>query len=182
MSEEYDTLRLGCGTDTVADHWNVDVTACDGVDECWDLDETPWPWADDSWQHIVANHVFEHLESIEAALHECARVLVPGGTCTVRLPMGRDAYADATHRWGERGLPWTWRTPEFFAGERHWHADLGLRVADREVDVWSVHPLPWIRSLQQRYWSLKLTRHGPGEWCFDLAPMCGEFTVVFEKS
>lgn len=181
MSEKPQTLRLGCGTDTRPMQWNVDLHDLAGIDETWDLDERPWPWADGFWSTIIAEHVFEHLESIEAALGEAARVLEPGGRLLVALPMGRDAYADATHRWGERRLPWTWRTPEFYVGDRHWHADLGLHVVNRDVEVWSVHPNPWVRRLQQRWWAWKLSRYGPGEWCFELSPMCGEFTVVFEK-
>lgn len=181
MRSDYDTLRLGCGEDTRPDQWNVDLYDVAGVDETQDLNDRPWPWDDGEWSHIVAEHVFEHLESMRGALAESERVLERGGTLRVALPMGRDAYADGTHLWGERHLPWTWRTPEFYHGERHWDGNLNLRVTDRRVNVWSVHPIRWVRGLQQWYWRQKLSRYGPGEWCFELAPMCGEFTVVFEK-
>lgn len=171
---EATTLNLGCGKHAHPELHNVDAIELPGVDEVVDLDETPWPWATDEWQRIIAEHVLEHLASVETALAECARVLEPGGQLVTRWPVGYDARADPDHE-----HEWYWRTPEFFTGARHWGADVGLTVVDRDVDLETLqHGAGW--HLHQWYLDAKLRRYGPGPWCF-VEPGCrGVFTVVFE--
>lgn len=175
-----DVLHLGCGDDYHDDAWNVDVVPSVNPDQVVNIDEYPWPWPDASFREIRASHVFEHLSDMEAALRESARVLEFGGRLTLRLPMGNDALADPDHTWG--GVhPWTWRTPLFYTGARHWDVDVGLRVETRAVDVWPLYGSRWRRLLTNALWHYRLTTTGPGEWCFELTPMSGEFTVVFRK-
>lgn len=178
---ECDALHLGCGQNHHADAWNVDNQPSCDPDELVDLEELPWPWPDGSFVEIRAHHVVEHLADITGALEEIARVLKPGGVAHVTVPMGLDAVADPDHIWGESGQPWTWRTPVFLCGARHWDADVGLEVAHREVDVWSMRPGGRLRDWQTRLWRWRLTHNGPGPWCFDLQPMSGEFHVRFRR-
>jgi len=49
------------------------------------------PFADNSIGSILSNSVFEHLESIEAALHEAWRILKPGGKLVLTAPNDRVA-------------------------------------------------------------------------------------------
>lgn len=168
-------LHLGCGRD-YRDGWhNVDAVASVGPDEVVDLDDTPWPWADDSATAIVAEHVFEHLEDMAATLQECARVLEPGARARVTMPMGVNAAADPDHE-----HVWTWQTPLFYCGERHWDTDVGLSVVDRSVSMHSHHHGVVKRRVKQWVWAVETWLHGPGEWCFGQPAMSGEFTVVFE--
>lgn len=170
-----DTLHLGCGTDIRADAHNVDQLQLDGVDEQVDLAEFPWPWDDASWGEIVAEHVFEHLPDIEQALRESARILKPGGTLEVVMPIGMNAIADPDHE-----HVWIWDTPEYYTGKRHWDVDVGLEVVDRGV---TIHPhLNGVFGAMQKAW-LELYKHlhGPGRWMFDVPITSGEFTVVFQK-
>lgn len=176
-----DVLHLGCGEDHHHDAHNVDAVAGVDPDEVVDLDERPWPWPDETFHHVRANHVLEHLADMEGALRECARVLSPGGVAVVTLPMGLDARADPDHTWGHRGEPWTWRTPVFLTGDRHWDRDVGLVVETREVTVWSHAPERPLAGVKTEWWTWRLDRYGAGAWCFGLAGMSGEFTVVFRK-
>lgn len=176
---DMDVLHLGCGEDYHADAWNVDVVADVDPDEVYNLNELPWPWAGESFSEIRAYHVFEHLDDIEAALREAVRILEPGGKLELRLPMGNDALADPDHTWGA-GNQWTWRTPLFYTGERHWDIDVGLSVADRTVNIWPLHPTNAERAFWKGVWTAKLRGSGPGEWVFSLPQMSGEFRVVFE--
>lgn len=173
-------LHLGCGEDYHEDAHNVDVVANVNPDEVHDLNTMPWPWADDSFAEIRAYHVFEHLDDMEAALREAARILQPTGLLKLRLPMGNDGIADPDHSWGGNN-PWTWRTPLFYCGERHWDVDVGLSVLYRNVDVWPLHPTRAERVLHKLVWTAKLQGWQPGEWVFSLPQMSGEFEVVFEK-
>lgn len=170
-------LHLGCGQNTRDDYHNVDYLDLDGVDEVVDLAEFPWPWADNSWNRIVAEHVFEHLEDMEQTLRECARILRPGGRLQVVVPIGMNAIADPDHE-----HVWLWDTPLYYCGERHWDVDVGLTVVERNV---SLHThLPSESRLRTVYECAiaGLNRFcNPGRWMFDLPLTSGEFTVVFEK-
>lgn len=77
-------LNIGCGTDKIKDMVNVD--AYGDPDVRWDLNKTPWPWADNSVDGVLAKHVFEHLENWWGAFQECGRILKPGGQLDIRVP------------------------------------------------------------------------------------------------
>lgn len=172
-------LNLGCGTDHHEDAHNVDnVPDCE-PDEVYDLTEYPWPW--DGVKEIRMFHVLEHMPDIEGTLRECARILKPGARLTVKLPMGRDAYADSTHTWGKRGIPWTWRTPDFYCGSETWSGDIDLYITSKNVELWSIHPTQVQKAYHQKKWNVLLELFGPGEWCFDVPMHCGEFTITFRK-
>lgn len=175
---DYNVLHLGCGEDYHEDAWNVDAVPNVDPDEVYNLNELPWPWDGESWDAIRAYHVFEHLDDIEAALREAARLLRPNGKLVLKLPMGNDAVADPDHTWG-KGNPWTWRTPLFYTGERHWDVDVGLDVYNRQVDIWPLHATQPERVFWKGVWTAKLWGFGPGEWAFSLPQMSGEFRVVF---
>lgn len=180
LETSYQKLNLGCGTDQrEGDEWlNVDLVAECDPDLVVDLDAHTWPFVDNSAEHIFAAHVFEHLSDVERGLRECARILQPGGTLELRLPMGLDMQADPDHKPVNE---WTWRTPEFFTGKRHWDIDVGLSVVHRDVTLWVQQPgvFGWLQKQKIRWLR---NRHGIGEWCFGLESVSGEFRVVFEKN
>lgn len=171
-----DILHLGCGEDYRENELNVDAVEAVGPDEVVNLDDTPWPWAAESFTTIRAYHVFEHLEDVEAALRECSRVLVPGGKLLSRWPVGLDAIADPDHE-----HVWTWRTPEFYTGKRHWDRDVGLKVEDRNVRLWPAGQDNPLAAWNAFMWRVRLWLEGPGPWCFNQSGSSGEFEVVFRK-
>lgn len=102
-----DSLVLGCGPqwprrygshrETYVDR----IKFSDDIDVAHDLDVTPWPFADNSYDEVVAVHLVEHLRALVPFMDECWRVLRPGGHLYIVTPeAGSDwdlTHADPTH-------------------------------------------------------------------------------------
>lgn len=170
-----EVLYLGCGTEIKPDAHNVDKLDHSGVDEVVDLDETPWPWDDESYSKILAEHVFEHLDSMEETLRECERVLKPEGILEIALPIGHDAWVDPDHN-----HMWNWDTPGMYCGNRPWDRDVGLVVEEKSVDLWP-HMPGMLQYLYGVFLKGILWRYEPHRWAFNLPASSGEFRVVFRK-
>ena len=103
-----DTLNLGAGNqiivpaagDRVVNH---DLRKHRAEISCaWDLNILPWPWADESFDRIVAQAILEHLHiTLIQSMDECWRLLRTGGTLDIRIPWWKhdNAYRDPTHYW-----------------------------------------------------------------------------------
>lgn len=162
-------LHLGCDEVQPPEWHNVDVNPRVDPDEVVNLEER-WPWANDSVEQILAEHVVEHLGEPEHFFQEAARVLRRRGSLEVAVPIGVDARADPTHE-----HEWTWRTPEFFSTTgRNWSADVPLELVDRRLRMW-----PHTRLVPQRLLT-RLVDENPLAAC-DL-PMCsGELRAVYQR-
>lgn len=96
-------LILGAGKWTEKKEGDVfcDIRPFDNVDVVHDLNITPWPWEDNSFLHISALHVVEHLQSLIAFMDECHRILKPGCSVYIETPeAGGDKdleFCDPTH-------------------------------------------------------------------------------------
>lgn len=78
-----------------------DIRPFDGIDVVHDLNETPWPFADNSFDSVVAIHLVEHLKDLISFMNEAHRIIKPGGSLYIETPnAGADPdleYADPTH-------------------------------------------------------------------------------------
>lgn len=96
-------LNLGAGRRLIKGAVNHDIVRhCPEITIIHDLNITPWPWGDCSFEEIQAISVLEHLKlTFIEALDECWRILKPGGRLVVKYPLasGPTACADPTHRW-----------------------------------------------------------------------------------
>jgi hypothetical protein len=96
-------LNLGCGFDKKTGWTNVDKSPLSEPDELVDLEETPWPWDDNSASEIQLRHVLEHLgattDSYLAIIKELWRICRPGAEVRIVVPHPRhDHYLnDPTH-------------------------------------------------------------------------------------
>jgi SAM-dependent methyltransferase len=90
---------------------------------------------DAAWDAVLCLDVFEHIDAVDAAFAECARVLRPGGVLVATAPFDENAETDrrlATLREGDV-LEWS--------GAEEWHADpLGGRVPCFHRFGWAVLP------------------------------------------
>lgn len=167
-------LHLGCGTD-YKDGWhNVDVNETVTVDQRIDLNQDTWDLPTDGFETILAAHVFEHLESIESAMRECHRILEPSRRLLVHLPIGENLHADPDHN-----HEWRWHTPEYYCGQRHWDAETGFELANRDVALWSTLS-GTLGTLHRWTLTARLATVGPGRWCFAAPYTGGEFRVTFQ--
>lgn len=98
-----DILQLGTGNDPIGGAVNHDLHKhAPHIDVAHDLNLIPWPWADESFDHIVARAVLEHLRvNLIESMNECWRILRPGGSIFVKLPHWQSdiSYQDPTHYW-----------------------------------------------------------------------------------
>jgi SAM-dependent methyltransferase len=99
-------LNLGCGGNRLPRHVNVDLYG--KPDVIWDLNITPYPWADNSVDGIEMWHTLEHLENWWGAFTECARILRPGGYLRIRVPDESSetalTYRDHRHVFSQRSF------------------------------------------------------------------------------
>ena len=128
------------------DDVTLDIRHFDGIDVVADLNED-WPFEDETFLHVSALHVVEHLNNLIHFMDESHRVLKQGGSLYIETPLaGGDldlTHCDPTHIRCFR--PYTWAnyfTPEgietFGYTERGW-AILSLKV---EQSIIKIHLTP----------------------------------------
>lgn len=93
-------LNLGSGKDRRPDAVNVDVTSDTDPDVVHDLNVFPWPFPDNSFEHVLAQDVLEHLDDRLAAMREIHRVCAHGAVVHILVPhfSSANAFTDPTHR------------------------------------------------------------------------------------
>lgn len=96
-------LILGAGKHTPKEEGDifVDIRPFHRVDTVHDLNKIPWPFPDNTYSHVSAIHLVEHLQSLLDFMNEAWRVLAKGGSMYVVTPhAGKDTeleFADPTH-------------------------------------------------------------------------------------
>jgi SAM-dependent methyltransferase len=93
-------LDVGCGYRKTPGSIGMDVLENSAADVIADL-SGPWPFADGSFDKVVANHVLEHVPEVVHVVQEAYRVLKSGGRFIIRGPhfSAPDmVWSDPTHR------------------------------------------------------------------------------------
>lgn len=93
-------LDLGCGRDKAPGAIGVDRSPDTAADVVHDLDQVPWPFADEQFDLILCRDVLEHLADVVATMEEIHRLGKPGCEIRVRVPhfSSVHAFTDVTHR------------------------------------------------------------------------------------
>lgn len=92
-------LNLGSGPHRKEGFVNVDVRDV-AADVFHDLNVLPYPFADNSIEHIEMSHVLEHLKEPFAVMWELHRILQPGGTLKITVPHFSRGFTHAEHEHG----------------------------------------------------------------------------------
>ena len=152
----------------------LDRVDLDTIDVVHDLEERPWPLADDEYDTIIARHVLEHLEHPEEAFAEAARILVDGGVFEVHVPLGLDAQTDPTHV-----DEWTWDTPEYFTTNPPYDYgwELPFNITERDLEWWLDGPFGLFERVVDRW----LRHHGAGKWLSGVPGLSGVMTVTYRR-
>jgi len=96
-------FNMGCGLNRMDGFINVDASAGAAADEVWDLETTPWPWADSCADEICFIHALEHMggdpKVFLAIMQEIYRIAAPGCRVRVHVPHPRHDHFlnDPTH-------------------------------------------------------------------------------------
>jgi hypothetical protein len=97
-------INLGCGLKKFDGYLNVDKSALVKPDQVQDLEQLPWCWKDDEFDHVVAKDILEHLgnssEDFISTIKEMYRITANGGIWEVQIPHWRcdTALDDPTHK------------------------------------------------------------------------------------
>lgn len=144
-------LNVGSGEDyRDGTEWcNLDIDPRYDPDVRHDI-ERPWPFEPDSFEVVVAQHVFEHCSDLDFQMRQAARVLEPGGRLVWTYPIGREARTDPTHEqyltpdsclWFARNHG-EWGGDAYQISSRH-----PLALEDRDVRRWLHLPDSWRRPI-----------------------------------
>lgn len=96
-------LNLGCGTVKIDGYVNVDISEHVNPDQIIDLEQTPWPWLDNEFDHIIAKDILEHLGETPRQflniIKEMYRVSKNGAVWEIQTPHWRsdNLLNDPTH-------------------------------------------------------------------------------------
>lgn len=103
IEPEHKKLNMGCGHKKLLDCWNVDSDSSCNPDQVLDFEKCPWPFANDTFDHIIAENILEHLGQTPKCfidiLKEMYRVSVDQAKWEILFPHHRSDlfFDDVTH-------------------------------------------------------------------------------------
>jgi len=81
-------LNLGCGKKYLEGWVNCDINPNFKTEYCFDADvpNSPWPFEDDTFDSIYANHVLEHFKNYLWVMGEIYRICKDGAILKINVP------------------------------------------------------------------------------------------------
>ncbi len=139
-------LELGCGRTKRPNAVGIDRIALPGVDVIHDLNLTPYPFEDNSFDEVYAIHVIEHLDSILAVMEEIHRITTPNARITIITPHHSDAisWQDPTHKWHLNSYSFCYFEPTYHT---NYYSTARFRIRSREIELASIWKLLGIQHL-----------------------------------
>jgi len=124
-------LDVGCGRNKRTGAIGVDRNRDSAADVVCDLDRFPYPFADSSFDRVLAIHVIEHVVDVIRTVEEFHRLVRAGGTVRIETPHYSDfsSFCDPTHRWHLNSFSFR------YFGEDHGGFGYYSRCRFREISV-----------------------------------------------
>lgn len=93
-------LNIGCGKDIRKGFVNLDFIKLDGIDVVWDLNKYPYPFENNTFDYVSAEHVMEHLDEPLKPLEELWRICKNKAIIHIIVPNYNSYLAtiDLTHK------------------------------------------------------------------------------------
>ncbi len=108
-------LNLGCGQFKKKGYVNLDNVVGFEPDVLHDLEDFPYPFKDNTFDLIEADHVLEHLDKPLHVLRELHRISKPGGIIHIKVPHFSRGFSHPEHKRGfDISLPYYFN-PKFAA-------------------------------------------------------------------
>lgn len=100
MEEKIKKLNLGCGQFKKEGYINIDIDPEVKPDFVHNLNEFPYPFPDNHFDLIKADHVLEHLDNAFIVMKELHRILKPNGELVIKVPHFSRGFTHAGHKSG----------------------------------------------------------------------------------
>ncbi len=156
QSERKSAIQLGGGMATKLKHTvNVDLNSSTQPDVICDLDCTPYPFKENTFEMVVALSVLEHLNDFFCVMGEIHRISKDGASVYILVPhfSSAAAFVDPTHR-----VHLSARSCDYFVTGSAIESDYGFympyrySMVRRYIDLQGVfNYVPPLRWLVQRY-------------------------------
>ncbi len=127
---------IGCGVNKVPGSIGIDNVGGDNVDIVCDLSKFPWPFEDNEFDEIIANHFLEHCTDIISVLTEMHRITKKDtGKIRIRSPhyTSWNYFGDLTHR-----TPFSYRSFDHFTYDDdptgyNYYSPVKLKIESRRL-------------------------------------------------
>jgi len=93
-------LNIGCGEFRKKGYINLDMNNKVKPDVVHDLNKFPYPFKNNDFDLVEANHVLEHVEDPFKVMKELNRIMKYNGTLIIRVPHFSRGFTHADHKRG----------------------------------------------------------------------------------
>jgi len=94
-------LNLGCSSDVKEGYVNIDICNPWGLDIIvHDLNKTPYPFEDNTFDEVYASHIIEHLNDFHKTIMELHRICKPHAKIIIKAPFFASTkyFGDPSHK------------------------------------------------------------------------------------
>jgi SAM-dependent methyltransferase len=154
-------LDIGCGNNKFPGSLGMDVNPRTAADVIHDLDDLPYPFADNSFDEVIGRHVIEHVANPLAVMCELHRITRAGGLVKLVAPhwTNPDFATDLTHRnhlnsYSFRNLTQDREVFDFYADVRFRQASVRVTI----LNLWKIFGFEFFVNLDNRYPKMRFLR------------------------
>lgn len=144
-------LNIGCGSEILDGFVNLDSVKLKGVDVVWDLNRQPYPFKDNTFEHIYCSNILEHLDSKVKPLEEIWRISKPKSKVEILVPLypSYTCFHDPTHKQLFTLLTFEYFTPNHSFS---YYSKARFNITKRKIIFWRYKkPFTWIVNLNKAF-------------------------------